>query len=378
MELRWLSIKLWNDKARRSRFFTDSKIEKNYISMLRNYILQNPMVISRMENKCYLMLRDDLFPHLMNQIFFRLMEQEQINLSPVLNRYLIDEEKGVLKDEWGNVLTFLILYAIFPDEINQLYIAYLFSKEKAKFYSTEEQEKNDSYLFQYEYPPDMSIHKPGEWITHTWVIKNVGKIPWEQRSFDCICPPEWLDEKNKKIGMEGVIYPGDTVALTIHFRAPVEPGHYVLYWKMRNRMGNLIFCDRVGLGVHFTVLEEDPTVYDEGENNYQVLEEKPATPVTLTAGKLYEHSWTIENTGTVIWEDYYLECINADVWGYSKNELRIPMKKKIKPGERFSIRIEFVTPPIEGSYRLLWRIMKKGGKPVFHETRHLEVILNLI
>lgn len=70
MELRWLSIKLWNDKARRSRFFTDSKIEKNYISMLRNYILQNPMVISRMENKCYLMLRDDLFPHLMNQIFF--------------------------------------------------------------------------------------------------------------------------------------------------------------------------------------------------------------------------------------------------------------------------------------------------------------------
>ena len=69
-ELRWLSIKLWNDKARRSRFFTDCKMEKNYVSALKNYILQNPMVISRMENKCYLMLKNDLFPHLMNQIFF--------------------------------------------------------------------------------------------------------------------------------------------------------------------------------------------------------------------------------------------------------------------------------------------------------------------
>ena len=48
MELRWLGIKLWNDKARRSRFFTSCKAEKNYVSALKEYILQNPMVISRM------------------------------------------------------------------------------------------------------------------------------------------------------------------------------------------------------------------------------------------------------------------------------------------------------------------------------------------
>ena len=35
MELRWLNIKLWNDKARRSRFFTDSTVEKNYVSALK-------------------------------------------------------------------------------------------------------------------------------------------------------------------------------------------------------------------------------------------------------------------------------------------------------------------------------------------------------
>ena len=53
-------------------------------------------------------------------------------------------------------------------------------------------------------------------------------------------------------------------------------------------------------------------------------------------------------------------------------------KKKIEPGERVSIQIEFVTPPIEGSYKLLWRIMEKEGRPAFQERRQMEVMLNLI
>ncbi|HJD39878.1 MAG TPA: hypothetical protein H9913_07595 [Candidatus Blautia stercoripullorum] len=377
-ELRWLSIKLWNDKARRSRFFTDCKMEKNYVSALKNYILQNPMVISRMENKCYLMLKNDLFSHLMNQIFFRLVEQEQISLSPALEKYLIDEGSNTLKSEWGNMLTFLILYAIFPEEVNQLYIPYLYGKENALSYGMEEKAKKDSYLFQYEYPPDMSVYKPNEWLTHTWVIKNVGKIPWEHRRFECVCSPDWLNEENRRIEMTGVIYPGDTVALTVHFRVPNVLEHYVLHWKMRNRWGDLVFCNKVGLGLHFTVLEEDREVYEKEENNYQILEEKPTIPATLIAGKLYKHNWIIENTGTVTWEDYYCESINGDVWGYAKNELRIPMKKKVEPGECVGIQIEFVTPPIEGNYKLLWRIMKKGGKPAFQEGRQLEIILNLV
>ncbi|MBS6679165.1 MAG: hypothetical protein KH330_15755 [Clostridiales bacterium] len=224
----------------------------------------------------------------------------------------------------------------------------------------------------------MNVHKPGEWVTHNWVIKNAGKIPWEHRRFECACPPDWLNEESKRIEITGVIYPGDTVELTVHFRAPEVPGHYVLHWRMKNRKGDFIFSEKVGLGLHFTVLEEDREPCEQGKNNYQILEERPAIPATLTAGKLYEHNWVIENTGTVTWEDYYCECINGDVWGYAKNELRIPMKKKIEPGERVSIQIEFVTPPIEGSYKLLWRIMEKEGRPAFQERRQMEVMLNLI
>lgn len=378
MELRWLGIKLWNDKARRSRFFSDSKIEKNYVLGLKKFILQNPMAISRMENKCYLMLKNDLLPQVMNQIFFQLIEQEQISFSPVLKRYLFEKEGNVLKDAWGNMLTFLILFAIFPEEINQLYIPYLFQRENQLSDSIDEQGMNDSYLFQYEYPPDMSVHRPGEWLTHTWVIKNAGIIPWENRRFECVDIPDWLTEQSEKIEIEGLVYPGDTVTLSVHLKVPDVPGHYVLHWKMRSGTGDLIFGNKVGLGLHFTVLETHREICENEENNYQVLEEKPAIPATLLAGKVYEHYWMIENTGTAIWEDYYCECINGDVCGYSRNELRIPMKKRIRPGERISIRTEFVTPPIEGSYRLVWRIMKKDGKPAFQEGRRLEVILNLI
>lgn len=324
------------------------------------------------------MLKNDLLPQTINKIFLQLVQQEQISLSPVLKRYLIEEESDLLKEEWGNVLTFLILYAIFPEEVNQLYLPYLYRREGQFADSAEERKKDDSYLFQYEYPPDMSVHRPGECLTHTWVVKNAGIIPWEDRRFECVDPPEWLTEDNRKLEMSGSIYPGDTAALTVRFTVPDMPGHYVLYWKMRNRSGNLIFGGKVGLGLHFTVLKEEKEICGYEENNYQVLEEKPAIPVTLTAGESYEHYWVIENTGTVTWEDYYCECINGDVWGYGRNELRIPMKKRIRPGERISIKTEFVTPPIEGSYRLIWRIMKKGGKPAFGNERQLEVVLNLI
>lgn len=315
--------------------------------MLKEYILQNPMAISRMENKGNLILKNDIFPQAMNQIFFQIEEQEKISLSPALKCYLMEEGKNSLKAEWGNVLAFWILYSIFPEEVNQLYVPYLYRIENEVPHDTKERGKRDHSLFQYEYPPDMSVYKPGEWITHTWVMKNVGEIPWKKRRFECACPPEWLNEESRTV-------------------------------KMKNKAGEILYTDKVGLGLHFTVLEEGKDICDDENNNYRILEEKPSIPATLIAGKIYGHNWIIENTGTVIWEDYYCECINGDVWGYARNELQISMKKKVEPGEQINIQIEFVTTPIEGSYRLIWRIMKKGGKPVFPEGRQLEVVLNLI
>ena len=112
--------------------------------------------------------------------------------------------------------------------------------------------------------------------------------------------------------------------------------------------------------------------------NYNVIEEIPPLPVTVISGNLYSHTWIIQNTGTTIWDEYYLECINGDSFSYAKRELCVPFKKRVMPGEKISVKVEFATPPIEGVYSMVWQIMKKDGTPAFSKNRRLEVLLNLI
>ena len=68
-----------------------------------------------------------------------------------------------------------------------------FKEEEDSNSSTEK----DGILFQYEYPPDMGIVSPGEIINHTWVMKNVGNILWENRYYECNQSVIELDEKTE-------------------------------------------------------------------------------------------------------------------------------------------------------------------------------------
>ena len=116
----------------------------------------------------------------MNESFLRIVEKEGIEISRKLRSYLFDDETNQLKTKWGNVLTFYVLLAILPEEINQIYVQYLYNQEQSAHLKGEEESNDaaikDAALFQYEYPPDMSIVSPGEKINHTWVIKNVGDV----------------------------------------------------------------------------------------------------------------------------------------------------------------------------------------------------------
>lgn len=217
-------------------------------------------------------------------------------------------------------------------------------------------------------------------MIHTWVIKNVGDTPWENRYYECNQSPMVLDEENRIIRIPEFVYPGDMVTPSVSFLAPNEPGTYVMNWKMKDSNGNLVYLDKLGLGLHFTVMEEEENkpIEEEEIGNYKILEEIPPIPATVVAGKLYSHIWIIQNTGETIWREYYLECINMGGFQYVKSELRVPLKERVVPGEKTSIKIEFATPPIEGVYCMVWRIMKKDGTPAFSKERKLEVLLNLI
>ena len=295
--------------------------------------------------------------------------------------YLFDDETNQLKTKWGNVLTFYVLLAILPEEINQIYVQYLYNQEQSAHLKGEEESNGaaikDVALFQYEYPPDMSIVSPGEKINHTWVIKNVGDTLWENRYYECNQPMMELDEKNRILRIPKFVYPGDKVSPSVSFYAPDKPGTYVMNWKMKDSKGKIVFPDKLGIGLHFMVMdfEEDKAIRGE---NYNVIEEIPQLSVPIIAGNLYSHTWIIQNTGMTIWNEYYLECINGDNFSYVKKELCVPLKAHVMPGEKISVKVEFATPPIEGIYTMVWQIMKKDGTPAFAKNRRLEVLLNLI
>ena len=384
MEIRWLNCKIWNDKARRSRFLSDCKREARYIATLRTYLFEHPWAISRIEGKAKALLYGQLSEKGMNEAFLQIINEEEIEISRNLREYLFDTETNRLKTKWENVLTFYVLMAIFPEEINQIYVKYIYNQEQHTRLKEEEDgnssTRKDGALFQHEYPPDMSIVSPGERINHTWIMKNVGDTLWENRYYECNQPMMELDEENRILQLPKFVYPGDKVSPSVSFDAPDKPGTYVMTWKMKDSNGNDAFPDRLGIGLHFTVMDyEDEKVSKiKKGGNYNVIEEIPRLPVTVISGNLYSHTWIIQNTGTTIWNEYYLECINGDNFSYAKRELCVPFKKRVMPGEKISVKVEFATPPIEGVYSMVWQIMKKDGTPAFSKNRRLEVLLNLI
>lgn len=199
MEIRWLNSKIWNDKSRRSRFLSDSNKESKYIVALRSYLLEHPWTIPRMERKANDLLCGKISEQAMNDIFLQIVQRETIEFSGSLWEYLIDTKTERLRQNWGNVLTFYFFLSIFPKEINQIYAQYLYGLKHRSRITEEEEEntviKKDRALFQYEYPPDMSIVSPGERVIHTWVIKNVGDTPWENGYYECNQSPMELEKK---------------------------------------------------------------------------------------------------------------------------------------------------------------------------------------
>lgn len=183
IEIRWLNYKIWNDKARRSRFLSDCKKEARYIATLRTYLFEHPWTISRIEGKAKTLLSGQISEECMNDRFLQIIDEEEVEISRNLRKYLFDTEANRLKTKWENVLTFYVLLAIFPKEINQIYVQYIYNREHNIHFKEEEDSNSstekDGILFQYEYPPDMGIVSPGEIINHTWVMKNVGNILWE-------------------------------------------------------------------------------------------------------------------------------------------------------------------------------------------------------
>jgi hypothetical protein len=84
--------------------------------------------------------------------------------------------------------------------------------------------------------PDKSKFNPGAPFSVTWTFKNVGKTTW---SAD-YAARYWSDDRmgspdTNKFGQE--VKPGDSIDLTINFKAPVNIGTYKSSWWLQSADG---------------------------------------------------------------------------------------------------------------------------------------------
>jgi hypothetical protein len=95
--------------------------------------------------------------------------------------------------------------------------------------------------------------------------------------------------------------------------------------------------------------------------------ELPAQSHEVIFYEKFEHQWTIKNTGTVTWEDRYLECTNQ-----SETRIRALNKTviipKVKPGEDVCLTARFDARGFEGKFESIWEMKDNVGRPCFTDN----------
>lgn len=84
--------------------------------------------------------------------------------------------------------------------------------------------------------PDNSIMAPDQDFIKTWRIRNTGTCPWGQGY--AVTYGGYADRMNgQPLPLTVVVNPGDSVEVSVQFRAPKAPGQYLSAWRMINPNG---------------------------------------------------------------------------------------------------------------------------------------------
>jgi hypothetical protein len=84
--------------------------------------------------------------------------------------------------------------------------------------------------------PDGTIMSPGQDFVKTWRVQNSGVCPWGA-GYVLTYAGYSTQMSGQFIPLTEVIQPGETVELSVQFKAPTQAGEYVSAWTMKNPQG---------------------------------------------------------------------------------------------------------------------------------------------
>lgn len=134
--------------------------------------------------------------------------------------------------------------------------------ELPKFSTTGAKYQFDASGFVAETVPDHTMVTTGQIFCKTWEIQNIGHVTWQNRKLQCvdqaadtphiiagIQPP---DSERRLLPLQTSVdvpetLPGDTILLSVQFKAPSYPCSIISYWKMTDEHGDICFPETEGL-----------------------------------------------------------------------------------------------------------------------------------
>ena len=81
--------------------------------------------------------------------------------------------------------------------------------------------------------PDGTIEAPGATFKKTWRLRNTGSCTWS----GYILEFDTGEAMSPTVDAIGIVSPGQEVDVSVTFTAPVTPGDYKSYWRIRNPAG---------------------------------------------------------------------------------------------------------------------------------------------
>ncbi len=109
--------------------------------------------------------------------------------------------------------------------------------------------------------PDGTILAPGEDFVKVWRLRNAGTCTWTT-DYAVV----WVGGARlgapAEVPLNAVVPPGGSIDVSVPMQAPLDPGTYQSYWKLRNAHGQLFGLGPTGQDVFWVkivVAEDTPT-----------------------------------------------------------------------------------------------------------------------
>ena len=237
-------------------------------------------------------------------------------------------------------------------------------------------------------------HLPaGTTFEATWQFRNTGSTTWDQNyqlvytltphaetaNFPRSPLGSQLTQSIGQIGNRQTVRPGETIALTVRFTTPGAAGTYATNWQLQapdgRRFGPVRWMRVVVPRTAGTPLAYQMVNFTNSVANFN----------SMQPGQQFSAKWTLQNTGTAVWNGNfqiaYIATSVADTQNHSPNPLGAPVmttlraltgREQVPPGQIVEIEMRLTAPTNAGTYAFHWQMQDQTGNP-FGGTRWLTI-----